>query len=453
LIKQLSDRERAPAMLILSGYDDFQYAIEAIKHQVKDYLLKPIVREELFGALSKIEAELGRQASILHLLDATDRYREGLRVRTLEAILADAGLPSEVVEEKCKEAGLQQFEPSYYVAVVNAFDQRRAWMKGKEFVSRADKPYVCLENKDGMLILLTSEPDLIEGLTNELSASFAGEGAYAVGISEEGTAIAQLPAKMEEALHALKYRLLLGHPEAAVIRYEQIKQRNRAYPIPADAIHKLANMMGTDRDKEMQALLLSLFEPNTLRDADIRYFEDVSLALNAQVFDRAFHAYGEASVEIIRKYRKAGNLSNFTSIQQYIHCAQSLMSDLNDYIRHLKSVHADSKEMYRALDYIHAHFDKDLSMAVVSNHVSLHYSYFSERFKEHTGESFLNYLKKIRIQKAKELLERSDERVYEIGKLVGFVSPKHFNRVFRELEGISPMEFRQKTETAAARHE
>jgi len=53
-------------------------------------------------------------------------------------------------------------------------------------------------------------------------------------------------------------------------------------------------------------------------------------------------------------------------------------------------------------------------------------------------------LKKIRIGKAKELLQTTDDRVYEIGRRVGYDNPKQFNRVFRELEGITALEYRQK---------
>ncbi|CAM3119977.1 helix-turn-helix transcriptional regulator [Paenibacillus sediminis] len=86
-------------------------------------------------------------------------------------------------------------------------------------------------------------------------------------------------------------------------------------------------------------------------------------------------------------------------------------------------------------------------MAMVSNHVSLNYSYFSQAFKDYTGENFVNYLKKIRIKEAKMLLEQTNDKIYEIGSKVGFDQVKQFNRVFRELEGISAVEYRDKIYT------
>ena len=64
--------------------------------------------------------------------------------------------------------------------------------------------------------------------------------------------------------------------------------------------------------------------------------------------------------------------------------------------------------MKKAVSYIHENYHRDLNMATVSNHVSLNYSYFSQTFKEFTGESFVVYLKRVRIRKAKALLEETD---------------------------------------------
>jgi two-component system response regulator YesN len=142
-------------------------------------------------------------------------------------------------------------------------------------------------------------------------------------------------------------------------------------------------------------------------------------------------------------YKMAGSLYHFTHIQDYIHCVEGLLFGLNDYIRHLRSVHVDQKDMVRALEYIKANYANELSMTMVSNYVSLNYSYFSQAFKEYAGMSFVQYLKKLRIDKAKELLETTELKVMDIGERAGFENTKHFNRVFRESVGVAPLEYRQ----------
>ncbi|MXO78066.1 helix-turn-helix domain-containing protein, partial [Paenibacillus sp. OT2-17] len=101
-----------------------------------------------------------------------------------------------------------------------------------------------------------------------------------------------------------------------------------------------------------------------------------------------------------------------------------------------------SGSMTRAIQYIHAHYSEDLNMAVVSNSVSLNYTYFSQAFKAYTGLSFVQYVKRLRITEAKKLLECQGGKIYEIAANVGFDNAKHFNKVFRELEGMTPQQFR-----------
>lgn len=449
LIKALAEKPNAPLLLILSGYDDFQFAKEAMKHKVREYLLKPIVREDLFSALTRLEQDLATREELADKLAGADRYRVGMRARTLEAIWAEADRDEAAIRARCEEAGLQAYEPLYQVAIVDTAGNQRLTMKLREVLGYRNLGDAALwfENKDNQLLLLVAGTELAAELAGALHEAAGKNGGLTIGMSDAGHSIGEVKRRFEEARHALKYRLLFGRTEAGIIRYGQVSNRSGEFSVPLDTIRKLANMMGTDRDAEMKALLLELFDAKALDEADIGYFEAVSRALNEHVFDRVFNAYGEASVDIIRVYRKAGSLYHFASMQDYIRCVEGLLHDLNDFVRDLKSAHIDSKEMVRALDYIHASFDKDISMAMVSNHVSLNYSYFSERFKEHTGDSFIGYLKKIRIAKAKELLETTDDRIYEIGIRVGYDNPKQFNRVFRELEGITAQEYRHKALT------
>lgn len=445
LIKHLAESPQAPALLILSGYDDFQYAKEAIKHKVKEYLLKPIVREDLFAALGRIESELTQRESIHVKLEATDKYRKGMRVNTLQHIWARSDIGAEEIESLGHEAGLHEFEPIYYIGILDCSGHQRNLIKGNEYIAgreRSEK-LLSMEDKDGRLVVLSAERELLRGMTNDLASASGGTGTFSVGISSRGEKIGQLKVKYEEARHALKYRLLLDRSESSWITYEQFASRNREYRVSEEPIRKLANMLGTDRDKEMKSLLMELFAPERLAAADIGYFESVSKMLNERVFDEVFRTYGDSSVEIIKIYKLAGNLYNFTHIQDYIHCVQDLLFALNDYIRHLKSAHIDQKDMAKAIEYIRANYNKDLSMTMVSNHVSLNYSYFSQAFKDYAGTSFVNYLKNLRIGKATELLETTELKVLEISEKVGFDNAKHFNRVFKDMLGVTPMEYRQ----------
>ena len=83
-------------------------------------------------------------------------------------------------------------------------------------------------------------------------------------------------------------------------------------------------------------------------------------------------------------------------------------------------------------------------MAMVSNYVSINYSYFSILFKKYMNMSFSDYLNKVRIEKAKEFLKRVDYKIYDIAEEVGYKNSKYFTRAFKKYEKMTPNEYKIK---------
>jgi YesN/AraC family two-component response regulator len=91
-----------------------------------------------------------------------------------------------------------------------------------------------------------------------------------------------------------------------------------------------------------------------------------------------------------------------------------------------------------ALAWIKDHLTEDITMAQAANQVSANYSYFSEKFKKHTGIHFNEYLKRRRIALAMRLLAGGNYRVYEAAEKCGYRDVKYFLRQFKEIAGLSP---------------
>jgi two-component system response regulator YesN len=91
-----------------------------------------------------------------------------------------------------------------------------------------------------------------------------------------------------------------------------------------------------------------------------------------------------------------------------------------------------------ALAWIKAHLTEDITMAQAANYVSVNYSYFSGKFKKHTGIHFNEYLKRRRIALAMQFLAEGNYRVYEAAEKCGYRDVKYFFRQFKEIAGISP---------------
>ena len=111
--------------------------------------------------------------------------------------------------------------------------------------------------------------------------------------------------------------------------------------------------------------------------------------------------------------------------------------------------HAEPANVTRAREFIAQNQDRDVSLQEVAKAVNTSTFYFCKVFKKATGLTFTDYLSRVRIEKAKNLLLNPNLRVSEIAYEVGFQSLTHFNRVFRKLTGVSPSRYREKLPLSA----
>lgn len=98
----------------------------------------------------------------------------------------------------------------------------------------------------------------------------------------------------------------------------------------------------------------------------------------------------------------------------------------------------------KARDYIINHYQKPLSLNDVAEELDLNPSYLCRLFKEEMQTSFVTFLQNYRIEKAAELLSGTNDKIGEIGELVGYENQQYFNKVFKSIKGMSPSEFREK---------
>ena len=103
-----------------------------------------------------------------------------------------------------------------------------------------------------------------------------------------------------------------------------------------------------------------------------------------------------------------------------------------------------SPEMKKILQYVIQHLEEEISLDTVALYANMNRSYFSRYFKSKTGENFVDFLARTRIEKAKELLRETDYTIDEISLRVGHVNKGYFTKVFKKVTGLNPGEFRKK---------
>ncbi|WP_161601417.1 response regulator [Paenibacillus luteus] len=447
LIKLLEECPKKPIIVIVSGYDDFSYAKAAIHYDVKEYLLKPVLREELSGTIKRIEEELQRREEVTVALTSSTQQLEEYKESQLFYFSTNPLLESEEIRGKLYPLGLDWLDSGYRIIIIKYTGDLQA-LGTNVFKAQVDgllekaKPSLGFQmarffDRSGRAVVLTEGELSFKSLTDRITLS---ELNYVLAVSSFHLRIESLHPAYEEATRAMKYTFLRSTPGMEL--FEDIKERNCDFDVPVSKIKIIANMLGAGREKELIKLLHEVLDLNEIVSFDIHYLEEISKNLNEFVFDYVFHLYGKESVDILKRYKAVGDLYNFAYFQDYYREVEGLLMLVNEYIKTLKSAKIDNKEIKEALQYIHENYNKNISMTIISNMVSFNYYYFSQAFREYTGENFVNYIKKYRIGKAKQLLETTNDKIYEIAAKVGFENTKNFNRVFKDIEGISPMEYR-----------
>jgi AraC-like DNA-binding protein/ligand-binding sensor protein len=166
-------------------------------------------------------------------------------------------------------------------------------------------------------------------------------------------------------------------------------------------------------------------------------------------FDRAAQLVAGWGVEVDREaLRRAYYSTKVVTAKQH----ESIVKLLVIFAQHLAMLgnqifiqqkNAEPPIIKRAKEYIYEHHTEHLSLARAAKAVNMSTFYFCKMFKKVTGINFTDYLSRVRIEKAKNLLLNPNLRVSEIAFEVGFESLTHFNRVFKKLLGQSPTEYRE----------
>jgi two-component system response regulator YesN len=100
-------------------------------------------------------------------------------------------------------------------------------------------------------------------------------------------------------------------------------------------------------------------------------------------------------------------------------------------------------DISKALDYISSHYAEDIKLSNIAAHISMNETYLSHLFKKSTSSNFTDYLNAVRIEKAKELLKSSELSIYRIAEQVGYANESYFSKVFKQIAGHSPKDYRK----------
>lgn len=449
-IKEAQEIENKPKFIILSGYDDFKYAKQSMKYGVKDYLLKPVDRFELIETLDKIEKQLDEEEDNSKKMELSEEIIKQISSDELNYILLNKNIDIKDIRKILDAVHLDIFDRKFSIAV--------AYMDLNECKSDNDSYNIFKAHLNAFFIkvnitaisFIDTNGNFVVAFNDEISSSdlydFLLEKKvreFFVGISSLGNGVTDIHIKYFQAYEALKYRLIKD--SQYILKFSDITNLKMDNINFEDKVYKISEMIGVNKSDEINKALSGIFDTQLIGDWNLVYVENTSKSIGKHIVDKFIKLIPKDADFNYSELELLKSIFNFKNIDSYLTELNRFINQISDYILELKKEYKEQSSIDMALNWINENYHKnDLTMTLVANQVSLNYSYFSLAFKEHTGMSFVNYVKKIRIAKAKEILKTTELKIYEVAQKVGFQSPRLFAKSFKEEVGISPFDYSKK---------
>lgn len=452
MIHRLRQEDTLSKFIILSGFEEFEYAKTAIKLDVEAYITKPIDETELVSVITNvcrsIESERNKNEKAQEISQTVRSYE-------LKELLTNAEMPVETTRQQLKKHGIPLYNNHYFCVLfevesgndVNSslFFEVFSEIIETVFQKIDDKLTVEYREQIALLIVASQNPikhinEMLESVREQLVSQL--KATVTVGVGREVKKAIELRHSFDEAICSLNYKLIKGLD--CVIRYEQIcSLAMQPTLISEEDIKKFETYIDRMDEEGYKQVIEDIFK-KVEQDKNVNLEELQRLSLNLilsgmrnmsfmQIQLNEFIGKNLFSLESIEKFRTTAQLKNW--IFNMLNSMNELM--LKNNIPQKKDVIEEAKV------YIMKNFDKNISLNEISAMFYINPYYFSHLFKKKTGENYQHFLTELRVSRAKKLLEETDLKIYEVCDLVGYSDMNNFNRVFERTVGVKPSEYKK----------
>ncbi|MCG1028114.1 response regulator [Virgibacillus halodenitrificans] len=403
-IREIHKTHPQTKFILVSAYDSFDYAKEAMQYGIKDYILKPGKKEEIVKAIMRIKKELEAEK------EQQQQSRAMLQERFLLQAMKQTG--SEELHDMKQRLFPEMKSGSFLVVTFTERENGKRLME----VLASICPYTSICRLSGeratVCILADVVMEKAELLTLAKKISNQLESAAYIGIGFPVKRLAQLYLSYEQAY-------------TASLQLAADKKRNVGFPSE--------KAQDATRDNKLETLL-GLVEKGNGEEA-VQLFQQYHVQLSESMLEKLYltikRLFMERDMEL--------GTRPFSMLKT--------SADWNDFLllscMHMQQLHNSKQYMEQVKQYIAEHYQEPLTLEKVAATVHLSTNYFSNLFKQELGETFTEYLAKIRMHQAKKLIESNQYTLKEISYMVGYNNPNYFSRVFRKHFNESPKQFQR----------
>ena len=461
LSRKLKELYRTVKIIIISGFDEFEYAKEAVHLEIEEYMLKPVNAVELSDCMERLKETLNRERE------------EKLNVQKLENYFNDVlpilqtNLFVSLIEGRVEKHDYERFLQAYQVDMKGPLFGCVIFHTSENHVPEGMNPLLLsmsvereikqrLKNQwhcrefiymgNTLLILELDAEDKITQITDACDRfcrwAYRIMGAVVTaGIGTVCDSLYEISLSYERAREAVSYRVLYGTKRA--INIGEIVPKEQIKPVQSE-------------ESRMQTLFRAIRIGDSAEIERAAHGEMEKLHKNTETMSQ----YNHATMEIVSGFFKfcTDNSLNFNKISGnmqniYEKVSQMDESSLTAWIVQMSETISEKLKCARnssarrliveAQNIVQERYmEADISLDEVCAVLGVSNSYFSSVFKKEAGKSFISYLTDYRMDIAAEMILNTDEKSYTIAEKVGYLDANYFSYVFKKKFGVSPSKYR-----------
>ncbi|MDQ0173234.1 response regulator transcription factor [Paenibacillus tundrae] len=453
VIEEVREHHADAHFLILSGYADFDYAKKAISFGVDGYLLKPVDEEEIISELQRISVVLTREreTNARHAGEDT-AYRE----HQIEALLFDNQEGAVTTQEDA--LGLKWLQYQIILLEIHAAPdlQRGSALKRKLIEAFDQQQRGIVFSFHSGLGLLCKEPIIsIDGARNvhDELRSLLGEwnihmyvaaGQPVPSTAEISKSYRQANAMLADRFLFSEERMMLWNDQVIGENHIHSTEDSRPDGFEPDEA-ELADKMYYALDIRSHESVMRVLTEMQDRIVPYHRTEQAIKTAFSQIFSLAINKLAAANQQMQSILQEHSMLITEVYHQHTLRDLQVMAAEhLNRLIQRMGGGSTDTV-LKQMIEFIRRNPGENLKLEVLSDVFNYNSSYLGKLFKNHTGESFNAFLDKVRMEKAKELLNEG-LKVHQVAARVGYANVDYFHGKFRKYVGESPSAYKHARE-------
>lgn len=461
-------KEKLPdiKIIIISAYGEFEYANQAIQIGVDEYLLKPVMPDALLEALQKIQLEIQEERKKKHLLEQLENEKRKKKWNAKQKLFEEliAGDTSiEKLYNRAKDVEINLAASWYNIILIGPWQKNgiypsrercREFEQGIKERLEKQKPVIYFERgSEGIALLLKADTyQMLEESIQFIMQAFLkeedSEFFMAVGLAVER--LRELPKCYQQVNRAYSQRYF--DTKSSICYAENLEipeQSDNGILLDRVDISKLQqdsvevflrHGLNSEKEQFTDTYLKSVGTQN-LQSLIFRQYIAINIQMEALRFLNELHVCSEEVKNYIADVsRLFSHITSQNKIREYIVDILGKCIEFRDRVPMNK--YRSVVEM--AKQYIQGHYNGDISLNVVAAYVGVSPNHFSRIFSKETGSTFVEYLTKVRMDRAKEMLRCSNKKIVEICYEVGYQDTHYFGTLFKKIVGCTPKEYRMK---------